>query len=276
MTIEELEKLRAEKWRRLPEFALSTEEDILGFIDEVGFCLIDHRKSSPLPSLLGAIETATSPRRSPEAHALLKSFWEKYRAKKRAFEWNFLLHSLSAVSSKYLPQFYALIGDRHPERDYRRQLREKTLTLMDVRVYESILKEGPISRKRLRLALNAWHKKQAAMLEQSLWRLWRGLKIVRIDFSSREGFLWQSTCSWDKRLLRRSSVWTRQEALERLILHYTEIAVATSRRQIKKVFHGIAEPSAINATVDQLFVGSRLDVDPNLVLDGKKAIVRKL
>ncbi|MFQ5797679.1 MAG: hypothetical protein ACE5H0_03180 [Bacteroidota bacterium] len=276
MTIEELEERRAQKWRRRPELALDTEEEMLRFIDEMGFCLIGYRKNAPLPSLVHAIEDIASPRRSLEVNALLKSFLEAYRPKKKVLEWNSFLHSLSVISSSYLPLFYALIGDRRPDRDYRKQFKEKKLTLFEVRVYEAILEEEPISWKGLRLALNAWQEKQAAMLKQSLWRLWKGLKIVRVGFWNREGSLWQSTCSWDKRLLARSSAWTREEALQRLILHYVEIADATSRRQIKKVFHGLADSSAINAAVNQLYLACRLDVDPSLVLNGKKAIICKV
>lgn len=276
MTIEELEDRRAEKWCRRPELALDTKEELLRFVNEMGFCLIDQRKNAPLPSLVRAIEDVGSPRRSPEVNGLLKSFWDTYRPKKKVLEWNSLLHALSVVSSSHLPLFYALIGDRHPGSDYRKQLKEKKLTLLEVRIYESIVEEGPISWKHLRYAFNAWQKKQAALLEHSLWRLWRGLKIVRVGSSSREGSLWQATCSWDRRLLARSSAWTQQEALQRLILHYVEIAIATSRRQVKRVFYGLADSSAINSAVGQLFLASRLDVDPSLILDGKKAIIQRL
>ncbi|MEE9288540.1 MAG: hypothetical protein V3U69_03005 [Bacteroidota bacterium] len=276
MTIEELEQFRAGKWRQRPERAPDTEKEMPRFVDEMGFCLIHDRKNAPLPSLVRAIENVTSPRRNPETNVLLKSFWETYRPKKKVLECNLILNSLSVITSSYLPLFYAAVGDPHPARDYRKQFREKRLTLLDVRVYESILKEGPISWKGLRLALNAWQKKQARMLEQSLWRLWKGLKIVRVGPSDREGFLWRTTSSWDKRILSRSSAWTRQEALQRLILHYVEMAVATSRRQVRRVFRDLAEPSSINAAVNQLFLASRLDVDPDLVLVGKRAIICKL
>ncbi|HEY4643710.1 MAG TPA: hypothetical protein VIH68_03235 [Bacteroidota bacterium] len=276
MTIEELEVRRSKRWRWRPELALDSEEEMLGFVDDMGFCLVDQKKNVPLPSLARAIDDAGSPRRSPEVNELLSSFWDTYRPKKKVLEWNCFFQSISAVSVKYLPLLYAVVGDRRPDRDYRAQFREKRLTLQDVRVYEMILQSGPITWRELRVAHNAWQKKQVAALELSLQRLWKGLKILRVAASNGKGSQWQATCSWDVRLLKRSLVWSRQEALQHLILHYVDIAIAVSRREIQRVFHGLADSSAINAAVNQLFLASLLDVDPTLVLHGKKAIVRKV
>ncbi len=123
------------------------------------------------------------------------------------------------------------------------------------------------------MTLNMWQKKQVVALGESLWRLWKGLKILRVGFSTREGFIWQSACSWEGRLLARSSKHSREEVLQRLIRHYVGVAIASSRRQIKRLFRGMAAPPVIDAAIDQLLLVSRLDVDPTLILQGKKTIL---
>jgi len=143
ITFEQLETLRARNFRLLPELRISTDEEALQFIREVGFALLWVSKDQFLvPSLSNAYATGREG----------WGWWEWKQVlpeKKACYYAKVLRHKGTFVSWEYFPYFYAVFAN---QRSYEEEWQDGLLNPVQKRVLDILSKQGPLMTRELRLA----------------------------------------------------------------------------------------------------------------------------
>ena len=277
MTVEEFVDKRERKWRLRSELALTTENEILRFVRDVGAASIAMEKKCLFPSLAQAID-GSSHRRHARWYKdrpyveLIERFWNRYFESRRVFAVNLLSNTQGVVSREWMVALLALCGKKNSSYRRQRYFVKQKFSRFELAVYDMVQKRGPISKKHLVLALNLWNKASRRKLEKDLLKLWKALRILRVGYTRRDGALWDVPINWDPALQEEADGITRERAASGLIKKYVEMAVATNRKRISRAFRGILTPSEISDTLHYLLLKKSIVVDKQLVLDGKKAL----
>ncbi len=277
MTVEEFEEKRARQWHLRPEFALTTERELLKFIQDVGAASLSLGKNALFPSLVRAIDGSVRRwyprlhRNSPYAE-LMEKFWKRYVESRQIFEVNLVQDTPGVVSRKWMIALFAILGESHLGRRRRSYSVQPRFTKLELAAFKVILEKGPISQKHLTLALNLWNKSSRRQLGTGLQKLWKALKILRVGYTRQDGGLWDIPIRWDPSLRESASTVPREKAVAELIKKYITMAVATSRKRISRAFAGILTPTQISEALRYLLLKKSVVIDTNLILDGKRAL----
>ncbi|MGA9365052.1 MAG: crosslink repair DNA glycosylase YcaQ family protein [Bacteroidota bacterium] len=277
MTVEEFEEKRARQWHLRPEFALTTERELLKFIQDVGAASLSLGKNALFPSLVRAIDGSVRRwyprlyRNSPYAE-LMEKFWKRYVESRQIFEVNLVQDTPGVVSRKWMIALFAILGESHLGRRRRSYSVQPRFTKLELAAFKVILEKGPISQKHLTLALNLWNKSSRRQLGTGLQKLWKALKILRVGYTRQDGGLWDIPIRWDPPLRESASTVPREKAVAELIKKYITMAVATSRKRISRAFAGILTPTQISEALRYLLLKKSVVIDTNLILDGKRAL----
>jgi hypothetical protein len=277
MTVEEFEEKRARRWHLRPEFALTTEREVLEFIRDVGAASLSPGKKLLFPSLIQAID-GSSHRSHPQWYKnssyaeLIEKFETRYFESRQIFEVSLPQNTLGVISREWMIVLFALLGGGHFGHRRRRYSVKPKFSRFELATYEVIQEKGPISKMHLALALNLWKNTSRRRLEKALLNLWKALKILRVGYTRREGALWDIPVRWDPSLREGAAGVSREKAAAEVIRKYIEMAVATNRKRVSKVFAGILTPAEVSDALRYLLLKKSVVVDQDLVLDGKKAL----
>jgi hypothetical protein len=277
MTVEEFEEKRARRWHLTPEFALTTEREVFEFVKGVGAASLSPGKKLLFPSLIQAID-GSSHRRDPQCYKnssyaeLIERFWNRYFESRQIFEVSLVQNTPGVVSREWMIALFVLLGENHLGRRRSRYSVKSKFSQFELTLCKVVREKGPISKKHLAFALNLWKNTSRRKLDKALLKLWKALKILRVGYTRREGALWDIPVRWDPSLRESAAGVPREKAAAELIRKYVEIAVATNRKRISKVFAGILTPSEVSNALRYLLLKKSVVVDRVLVLEGKKAL----
>lgn len=185
-TLDEIEALRDVRYHRTPELRAHTEEQALGFVNEVGFCLLFGEKGVAIPTLWSAIcgSRRAVPRSNRDADIGRTWGWKDSLPSRRLVYYGKLLRDRATlVSLDLLPWFYALSPNYGDVEDYIDQYDEGLLTVEAKNVYEALLNEGAMATSRLRQVAGLAGGANARRFERALVELQRELKIVKVGTS---------------------------------------------------------------------------------------------
>jgi hypothetical protein len=265
MTDLDLEQQRRHKWR-LDGRPVRTLEDAVQFIGEVGFCtMYPLRPPVLLPTFLGAWagEDARLPtwqhafadtRSGPATELMVRLLREK-----AAFEANLFGETNFLVAANVFPYFYALVGDRTPQRPFKPGRHQKASPLAQD-AFAVIQNEGPISRARMMERLAGGISQQA--LDRALNDLWSVLRITRVDYRPEDGAFWDVMDRWAPEPVREGINLSVAEGLSALLTKYLECVIAAEPRELEEFFSHLVGRSKVRDAVGALLSARELSFVP--------------
>ncbi len=244
-TLEELESLRDVRYHRTPELRVTSEEEALRFINEVGYCFLFGDRDVEIPTLWAAI--CGSRRTVPEEHfdhevGLTWEWKDTLPTRGEIFYGKLLRGKPTLVSLALLPCFYALSPNYGDVDDYLEQYSEGQLSVEAKNIYEALLKEGAMATSRLRqVAGLAGSGANARRFDRALGELQAELKIVKVGIS--DANRWGYAYVYDLFLRRfpdlpeRARRISTDEAMKALLLSYLRNVIAHPETSVKRLFH---------------------------------------
>jgi len=187
LTLDALKAARAERYRQLPHLRVTTEAEALGFLNDVGLCLLFSDRAIELPTLWGAI--CGRDRQVPEHHddyelGLAWSWKDSLPIARKVLYGKFLRKKPVFIALDLAPYFYALspnYGD--PATDYLDDYQDGRLPVESKQVYEVLLEKGAMPTSRLRLDAGLGGKASAGRFDRALADLQMDLRIVKVAIS---------------------------------------------------------------------------------------------
>src|ERR1051326_4373655 len=200
MTDSELIQLRREKWR-VNGNAVRTLHEARNFTESVVFCLMFPLHPPLLvPTFMGAWvgseeklpkqrQAFTDPRVRQATELMVRLLRDK-----SAYEANLIdRNNTLLLSASVFPYFYTLVGERNPRQAPQPGPRSP-YSQLTCDAYQIIQRKGPISKQRL--LENLGKGVSVPAVDRVLLELWSKLRITRIDYSEREGALWDVLYRW--------------------------------------------------------------------------------
>jgi len=242
-SLDQIERLRDERYRRTSALRVHSEEQARAFIDEVGFCFLFGEKGVEIPTLWSAICGAK--RAVPKQHNDddLGRAWrwkDSLPSRGAVFYGKLLRNKPTMVSLLLLPAFYALSPNYGDEDDYLAQYEAGELSNEAKSVYEALLREGAMATSRLRQSAGLAGGANARRFDRALTELQTELKIAKAGIS--DANRWGYAYVYDLFLRRYPDVpeLARQistdQAMETLILVHLRNVVAQSESGLKRLF----------------------------------------
>ena len=269
MTAPELAALRQRNWASWIE-ADASSANLLRFVEIVAFLpvsaaadvwpsldawLARHAADPADASLLAAEEAA--------AHAWLADF---VRAKQVA-ELAIWPSGPVYVSADLLPNIYVWRGDRHPERDFERQVEQGRISPLAGRIYAALLAGPAMGSTELRDRLGAQRTSIPAVLH-GLRELAASLKIVPVEIAGPEP-RWQPLCAAFPHVPRAISTLSRPAAALALVVKYLEVAVVAEEAGIAEFFAPILPGTAVRSALSALASARQTEAT---AVDGRPAV----
>jgi hypothetical protein len=271
LTANDLQSLRAGRYRQRPYLRVGTEEEALGFLNDVGLCLLFSAKGIELPTLWGALcgEDRPLPRGHDNQELGLAWHWKdtlpvaglvlygKYLRKKPVF-----------VSLDLAPHFYALspnYGD--PAEDYLLDYQDGRLSVEAKQVYEVLLNEGALPTSRLRREAGLSGKGNASRFDRALAELQMDFRIAKVAIS--DANRWGYCYVYDllprhlPDVVKAARQITGRQARETILLRYLRTVIAARPEQVGRLFGwlpGDVERLVVRlAARGQLHAGARIE-----------------
>lgn len=259
----DLDQYRREKWR-LNGHPVRTFDDAREFIESVGFSLMYPLKSPILvPTFIGAWsgsddrlptwQHAFSDPRSRDATDLMVRLLRDHAA----YEANlFDENNAFLVAGSLFPYFYALVGERNPKQAPKPGPRSPYSQLA-CDTFETIRREGPISREKLRQTLGKGVS--IAVLDHALSELWSKLRITRVDYKETEGASWDVLYRWAPDAVREGISLSVGEALSALLSKYLDCVGAADMQELETFFGNFVPRSRVKEAVNALLAARELN-----------------
>jgi hypothetical protein len=266
MTELELREHRRHKWR-LDGHPLRSSEDAREFLESVGFCLMYPVKPPLLlPTFLGACagSEANLPLRpqafdSPAAHQAEEWVLEMLR-QRIAFETNLFGGTPMLLAASVLPYFYALVGDRNPKAELKKDSDRVQLSPLARDTWAVLRKSGPLAKARLRELLGG--APSDAALDRALGELDASLKIARVDQSPQAGATWELLHRWAPEAVQEGIGLSVGQSLSALVSRYLECVVAAEAKEVEEFFSRLAPRSRVRESVNALLSARELAFVP--------------
>lgn len=266
MTEQELHQQRAQLWR-VNGNGIRTVEDAKSFLESVGFSLMYPVRSLPLvPSFFAAFAGSAAnlpdakhafadPRNQPATDLMVRLLRERH-----AYEINLIPESSLLVAAEFFPFVYALFGDRNPKAPPRTKSQGQKLSPLALKVFETIQKHGPLSKKQLQELIS--RELSAAALDRALTELWSILKITRVDYRPNEGAFWDLLYRWSSAAVMEGSRLSVAEAISALLGKYLESVVAATQEEIEQFFSHLSPRSKVREALHALLAARELSFVP--------------
>jgi hypothetical protein len=266
MTDLELREHRRTKWR-LDGHPLRSPDDARGFLESVGFCLMYPLKPPLLvPTFLGACAGSDRnlPLRpqafdSPAARQAEEWVLEMLR-QRIAFETNLFGETPMLLALSVLPYFYALVGDRNPKPEPKKEAGATQLSPLARDTWSALHKSGPLPKARLREILGG--APSDAALDRALGELGASLKIARVDQSPQAGATWELLHRWAPQAVQEGIGLSVAQSLSALVSRYLECVVAAEAREVEEFFSRLAPRSRVRESVNALLAARELAFVP--------------
>ena len=239
-TLAGLQSARAERYRQRPHLRVGNEEEAIGFLNDVGLCLLFSAKNIELPTLWGAICGEDRPLPSHHDSRELGLAWnwkDTLPIEGHVLYGKFLRKRPVFVSLDLAPHFYALspnYGD--PAEDYVQDYRDGRLTVEAKQVYETLLDQGALPTSRLRQEAGLKGKANAGRFDRALAELQMDWRITKVAIS--DANRWGYCYVYDllprhfPQVVKAAREISGRQARETILIRYLRTVVAAPVRRI--------------------------------------------
>jgi hypothetical protein len=242
LTKKEVDAYRRRKWRA---GRLRTLEEVAGFVDDVGMCLLFACRDIPLPKIY-------------DSAADNVNWWawkDRLQEAKQAYNGRIVRRKATLVSMELLPAFYALYQSGGGYAMYEEEYYWGNLGELANRVAEYLDRNGPTPADALRKAVVPSGKQNTRRFRAALLELQTKFKIVTVGLEDR---------SWGIRVLDLFVNWipagvdriaekmSREEAIESVLRSFVDTAGAVPEPAISRTFgwHSAETSRAADSLVD--------------------------
>lgn len=262
MTSEQLQSVRAERWRQVSN-PVVTADDAKAWLDGVGFCLFLPRRThfaTPAPSFAEAVAGAPTDAPSPEAVETAMELLRRLTAQGSAIPLNLfagkqpgttggaqMVVGLDApdfvATREALPYIFSLIGGRN----WKSGPGAKASPLM-TEIWTLLNEKGALTAEEIAQALG--REVTAAAVLRAVVELWNGLRVIPVY----EGDVtrWELTQTRFEAELTASQKVAQTTALSALVSLYLEGALAASTEEIETFLSPLAARSRVREVVNGL------------------------
>jgi len=262
MTELELREHRRKKWR-LDGNPLRSPDDAREFLESVGFCLMYPVKPPLLlPTFLGACAGSEAnlplrPQAFDNPRARQAEEWLLDMLRQRiAFETNLFGETPMLLAASVLPYFYALVGDRNPKGERKKDSDAVQLSPLARDTWAALRQSGPLTKAKLRELLGG--APSDAALDRALGELGASLKIARVDESPEAGATWELLHRWAPEAVREGIGLSVAQSLSALVSRYLECVVAAEAKEVEEFFSRLAPRSRARESVNALLAAREL------------------
>jgi len=269
MTDSELHSLRRHKWH-LDGRTVRTVEDAREFLESVGFCLMYPLSAQDLavrggaepilPTFIGAFaggddnlptrQKAFADSRAQEATELVVLLLRG----RAAYEASVFGENNLLAAASVFPYFYALAGDRNPRQDPKA---DRSLSPLAQDVLAGIQRSGAVTKRRLAETLGG--DLSEAALDRALGELAARLRIVRVDYSPRDGSSWDALYRWSPEAVNEGSHLSVAAALSALLSKYLDCVIAADEKEIGDCFSPLVARSKVKEALNALLAARELE-----------------
>jgi hypothetical protein len=244
LSAQDLQALRAERYCQRPDLRISTEDEALGFLNDVGLCLLFSARDIELPSLWGALCGEDRPVPSHHDSSELGLAWrwkDSLPIEGKVLYGKFLRKKPVFISLALAPYLYALspnYGD--PAEDYLQDYLDGRLSVEAKQVYEVLLEQGALPTSRLRREAGLSGKANANRFDRALAELQMDLRITKVAISdaNRWGYcyVYNLLPRHFPGVVRTAKEIGGRQAREAILLRYLQTVVAATPRQASLLF----------------------------------------
>jgi hypothetical protein len=219
---------REARYRRRMNLRITTQEQAVEFVNDVGFSFLFPIQKLELPSLWDAIAgrvVKTYPQHKGYEIERTWGWKDESLAKKWWYYGKLIRDKATLVSLDFLPNFYALsenFGDY--EHDYLEEYKTGQLTSEARQVYEALLKNGALDAVRLRREAHLSTDANKGRFDKALTDLQTGLKVLPVGIAPvgawRYAFIYEILPRWFPQIPVRAQRIGRVEARRRILDRY--------------------------------------------------------
>lgn len=274
MTDAELQQARGQKWRLEGE-PVRTLDEARAFLESVGFCLLYPLRPAVLaPTFIGAWVGAderlptwqhafSDPRAKEATELMVRALRAKVAYEAPLFDEN----NAFLVAASVFPYFYALVGERNPKQPPQSGTRSGYSQLA-VDAFQVIRKHGPISKIKLGEMLAG--AISVSGLDRALAELWAKLRITRVDYTEKEGSVWDELSRWAPETVREGVGLSVPAALSALLSKYLDCLVAADQGEVETFFSNFVPRSRVREAINALLSAREL----SFVHVGSRSLLR--
>lgn len=256
MTEAELQQARSQKWH-LDGTPVRTLDEARAYLESAGFCLMYPLRPAVLvPTFIGAWAGAddrlptrqhafSDPRATDATELMVRTLRAKYAYEAPLFDEN----NAFLVAALVFPYFYALVGERNPKQPPQSGTRSGYSQLA-VDAFQVIRKEGPISK--LKLGEKLGRSISVAALDRALAELWAKLRITRVDYTEKEGSVWDELSRWAPEAVREGVGLSVPAALSALLSKYLDCVIAADQAEVETFFSNFVPRSRVREAINAL------------------------
>jgi hypothetical protein len=235
---------RETRYRRRMNLRVTTKEQAVAFVNDVGFCFLFPIQGVEMPSLWDAIAgRVVKTTNKHSGYEIERTWgWKDEALGQRLWFYGKLLRSRATlVSLDFLPNFYALsenYGDY--EHDHLDEYRTGALSAEAKTIYEALLKNGALDAIRLRRESRMSTEASKPRFEKALTELQVGLKVLPIGIAPvgawRYAFIYEILPRWLPDLADRARSISRTEARRAILDRYIHNVIAAPLPTIARLF----------------------------------------
>lgn len=244
LTKHDLIDAREKRYRRRMDLRVTTQEQAIEFVGDVGFCFLFPIQGVEMPSLWDAIAGRVVKTTNKHSGYEIERTWgwkDESLDQKQWYYGKLIRHKATLVSLDFLPNFYALsenYGDY--EHDYLEEYRIGQLTAEAKQVYEALLKHGALDAVRLRREARMSSDANKSRFEKALTDLQVGLKVLPIGIAPvgawRYAFIYELLPRWFADIPHRAQKIGRGQARRAILDQYLRNVIGAALPTAARVF----------------------------------------
>ncbi len=239
--VEDLEKQRDRRFRRLPGLRVHNARTALKFVDDVGFCLVFTNRTQQLPCLWVAVCGRRNPAFPEHSHydpewVLTWNLKDLLPAKRRVYYGKLLLGKPSMVSLVHFADFFALHGPAHDEQ-YRYDYEDGRLSRAAKQIMDALVERHPQTTKGLKHSTRLDASRSRRTFDEAIAELQRKLYITMIEarYEPTFTYVWDLLEAWLPKPVAQGRTILRHEAVYRLTRQYLSVVYYASLAQLERV-----------------------------------------
>lgn len=235
---------REMRYRRRMNLRVTTKEQAIEFVNDVGFCCLFPIQGVEMPSLWDAIAGRVMKTTNKHSGYEIERTWgwkDDSLDKQQWFYGKLIRGKATLVSLGFLPNFYALsenYGDY--EHDYLEEYHTGQLTAEAKQIYEALLKNGALDAIRLRREARLSSEANKGRFEKALTDLQAGLKVLPVGIAQagawRYAFIYELLPRWYPDVPAKARKIGRAEARRAILDQYLRNVIGTTLQSAARVF----------------------------------------
>ena len=235
---------RAVRYRRRMDLRVTTKDQAVEFVNDVGFCFLFPIQNVEMPSLWDAVAGRVVKTTNKHSGYEIERTWgwkDEALGQKLWFYGKLLRSRATLIGLDFLPNFYALsenFGDY--EHDYLSEYHTGAMSAEAKVIYEALLNNGALDAIRLRRESRMSAEASKPRFEKALTELQTGLKVLPIGIAPvgawRYAFIYEILPRWLPDVAEWARAISRVEARRLVLDRYVHNVIASPLAAIARLF----------------------------------------